>query len=123
MHTGRASHPLNLPSGARVLAPSPIGLTGQMWTDQKGLQPFPIPEELSPSELQSTKMEFVRGAEMALEAGFDGVEFHSANGYLLEQFLHPSSNHRTDGYGGSPENRKRFLLEIIELAKARIGAQ
>jgi N-ethylmaleimide reductase len=122
MHTGRVSHPLNLPAGAKILAPSAVGLTGQMWTDQKGLQPFPVPQEMTEEELQTTKLEFVRAAELAMEAGFAGVEIHAANGYLLEQFLHPNSNQRKDGYGGSIDNRKRFLLEVVELAKARIGA-
>lgn len=123
MHTGRVSHPLNLPQGARVLAPSAIGMSGEMWTDQKGKQPFPVPKEMTGEEVEQAKGEFLRSAEMAMEAGFDGIELHAANGYLLEQFLNPSSNQRKDRYGGSSEGRMRFLLEIVEEASSRIGSK
>ena len=119
MHTGRISHPLNMPEGAKILAPSAIKAPGQMWTDSKGLQDYPIPEEMSTEELTRTKAEYVTAAKNAINAGFDGVELHGANGYLLEQFLSPVTNIRKDLYGGNIENRARFVLEvIIEVAKA-----
>lgn len=121
MHTGRVSHPHNLPKGARVVAPSAIQASGKMWTDQEGLLDLPVPQELSLEDLENTKQEFVQASRNAIEAGFDGVEFHSANGYLLEQFLSPHSNQRTDNYGGSIENRARFILEIAEEVNNAIG--
>ncbi|HKZ38546.1 MAG TPA: alkene reductase [Chryseolinea sp.] len=121
MHTGRVSHANNLPEGGRVVAPSSILAQGQMWTDQEGLKELPIPQELTSDELQATKEEYIQSAINAIEAGFDGVELHGANGYLLEQFLSPHSNKRTDHYGGSIENRTRFVLEIARGAAAAIG--
>jgi len=123
MHTGRISHPLNLPEGAQILAPSAVKPAGQMWTDAQQLQDFPTPKAMSAQELQSTKAEFVNAAKNAIEAGFDGVELHGANGYLLEQFLSPISNIRTDNYGGSIENRCRFVIETVSEVTAAIGAE
>ncbi len=122
MHTGRISHVLNLPAGAEVLAPSAVAAAGQMWTDSAQMQDNPTPRALTSEELQSTKAEFVNAAKNAIEAGFDGVELHGANGYLLEQFLSPISNIRTDNYGGSIENRARFVLEVAADVAAAIGA-
>ena len=122
MHTGRVSHPLNLPDGARVIAPSPIGLKGSMWTDQMQLQPYPVPEEMTPAEIESTIEEYVTSAKFAIEAGFDGIELHGANGYLLEQFINPTANQRTDEYGGSIENRIRFVMEVAKRTASAIGA-
>jgi N-ethylmaleimide reductase len=96
MHTGRISHELNLPAGAKVLAPSAVKPSGQMWTDQKQMQDFPVPNAMTAKELELTKKEFVDAAKNAIEAGFDGAELHGANGYLLEQFLSPVSNVRKD---------------------------
>jgi N-ethylmaleimide reductase len=121
MHTGRISHILNMPEGAQVLAPSAVKAAGQMWTDAQQLQDFPVPKAMSPDELLLTKNEFVTAAKNAIEAGFDGVELHSANGYLLEQFLSPISNIRTDNYGGSIENRCRFVLDVANLVAEAIG--
>ncbi len=121
MHTGRIGHPANLPKGAVVVAPSAILATGQMWTDKEGLQNHPVPQALSTQQLQETKAEFVRAARNAIEAGFDGIELHGANGYLLEQFLSPHSNTRTDGYGGNIKNRSRFILEVAHEIGEAIG--
>lgn len=121
MHTGRISHALNLPGGAQVLAPSAIKPAGQMWTDAKQMQDFPTPKAMTADELEQTKAEFVNAAKNAIAAGLDGVELHSANGYLLEQFLSPVSNIRTDNYGGSIENRSRFVLEVVSEVVAAIG--
>ncbi|MCB9487698.1 MAG: alkene reductase [Deltaproteobacteria bacterium] len=122
MHTGRISHPNNMPEGARVLAPSAIAAAGEMWTDQEGLKPHPVPEEMTEADIESTIEEFVQGAKNAVEAGFDGVELHGANGYLITQFLNPKANQRTDQWGGSPENRNRFAIEVAERTAAAIGA-
>lgn len=121
MHTGRISHPLNMPHGARILAPSAVKPAGQMWTDAEKLQDYPVPQEMTAEDIQNTKDEFVLAAKNAMDAGFDGVELHGANGYLLEQFLSPHTNVRTDQYGGSIENRCRFVLEVISAVADAIG--
>ncbi|MFA6571969.1 MAG: alkene reductase [Bacteroidota bacterium] len=121
MHTGRISHPLNMPEGAQILAPSAVKAAGQMWTDSKMLQDFPIPKEMSEEDILRTKAEFVSAAKNAMDAGFDGVELHGANGYLLEQFLSPVSNIRKDNYGGTIENRSRFVIEVVSAVAHEIG--
>lgn len=123
MHTGRVSHPLNMSSGAKIIAPSAVALEGEMWTDQKQLQPYPVPQEMTLDDIQNTIKEFVKSAELAVEAGFDGVELHGANGYLLEQFLNPAANKRNDNYGGSIENRIRFVLEVVKQVVSAIGGE
>ncbi len=123
MHTGRVSHPLNMPAGSRILAPSPIGLTGKVWTDAQGEQPYPVPETMTESDIRATIAEYVRSAVLAREAGFDGVELHGANGYLINQFLNTASNQRTDGWGGSIENRMRFAVEIARQTVAKVGRE
>ena len=124
MHTGRVSHPLNLPSDAKVLAPSPIAAANtEMYTDQEGMQSLPVPEAIALQNIDETIQEYVHSAKSAIEAGFDGVELHGANGYLLEQFLNPASNTRTDNYGGNIENRNRFLLEVSEAVANAIGKE
>jgi N-ethylmaleimide reductase len=123
MNTGRIGHQLNLPAGAKVLAPSAVKAAGQMWTDQQQMQDFPVPAEMTASDIAEAKKEFVAAALNAIEAGFDGVELHGANGYLLEQFLSPYSNIRTDNYGGSIENRSRFVLEVSEGVSSVIGKE
>jgi N-ethylmaleimide reductase len=92
-----------------------------MHTDQEGMQPLPVPKELSTDEISAVIAEFVKSASYAIEAGFDGVELHGANGYLLDQFLNSASNHRTDKYGGSPEKRNRFVLEVTAAVANTIG--
>lgn len=121
MHTGRISHLLNIPEGAEILGPSAVKPAGQMWTDAAGMQDFPLPKAMTSEDLASTKAEFVSAAKNAMEAGFDGVELHSANGYLLEQFLSPVSNIRNDNYGGSIENRCRFVIEVVTAVAEVIG--
>lgn len=123
MHTGRIGHALNLPAGATLLAPSAVKAAGQMWTDQEGMQDFPEPKAMSPEELKTAIKEFEISAGLAVKAGFDGVELHAANGYLLEQFLSPFSNQRTDEYGGSIENRCRFVLEVVDAVSKAIGKE
>lgn len=123
MHTGRISHRLNMPAGAQIIAPSAVKAAGQMWTDLQKLQDFPVPKEMSAEDFVQTKAQFVAAAKNAVEAGFDGVELHAANGYLLEQFLSPVSNIRKDKYGGSVENRSRFVLEIVAAVADEIGSR
>jgi len=122
MHTGRVSHSMNLAVGARVLAPSAISLKGKIWTDQKQMQDYPQPEVMSMGDIQQAIQEYARSASLALDAGFDGVELHGANGYLIDQFLNPAANQRTDDFGGTPENRMRFALEVARATVQAIGA-
>lgn len=122
MHAGRISHSLNLPSGAIALAPSAVQAAGQMWTDQEGMKDFDVPKAMSSEELKQTIKEYQQSAILAVKAGFDGVELHAANGYLLEQFISPVSNIRTDEYGGSIENRCRFVLEVVDNVIEAIGS-
>ena len=121
MHTGRIGHPLNLPAGARILAPSAVAAAGEMYTDAEGLQPHPVPQAMTEADIQTAIAEYVQAAKNAITAGMDGVELHSANGYLLEQFIRPNSNLRTDRYGGSIENRARFVLEVADAVISAIG--
>ena len=122
MHAGRIFHPLNLPAGAEGIAPSAVAAKGEMWTDQQQMQPQPVPRALRTEELAKVRDEYVTSAKLAIEAGFDGVELHGANGYLLEQFLNPQSNQRTDDYGGSVKNRARFVLDVARAVAGAIGA-
>jgi N-ethylmaleimide reductase len=123
MHTGRISHLLNIPEGAQIIAPSAVKAAGQMWTDSKMLQDFPVPTAMTDEDISHTKTEFVDAGLNALDAGFDGVELHGANGYLLEQFLSPISNIRNDRYGGSIENRCMFVIEVADLLAEAIGKE
>ena len=121
MHTGRVGHPLNLPAGAEIIAPSAVAAPGEMYTDQKGPQPHPVPRAMTADDIARTRQEFVVAAKNAMRAGFDGVELHCANGYLLEQFINPHTNQRTDAYGGSIENRIRFVIEVARQTAQAIG--
>lgn len=121
MHTGRITHPANLPDGAKVVGASAVRANADMWTDESGMQPLPEPEAMSEDEIRKTINEFAVAAKNAIRAGFDGVELHGANGYLLEQFLNPEVNVRTDQYGGSIENRIRFVVEVAESVANAIG--
>ena len=107
-HVGRISHPSLQPGGALPVAPSAIAPAGQAWT-LDGMKPFVTPRALETSEIAGIVEDFRRGARNARQAGFDGVELHGANGYLIDQFLRDGANRRTDRYGGSAANRARFL--------------
>ena len=96
MHTGRISHPANMPAGSKMLAPSAVAAPGEMWTDGNGMQPHPVPVEMSEADIALTIAEYANASKRAIEAGFDGVELHGANGYMIEQFLNTATNQRTD---------------------------
>lgn len=123
MHTGRIGHPNNLPAGAEVVGPSAIVAKGEMYTDQEGALPHPTPKEMTAEDIDTAINEFVQAAKNAIEAGFDGVELHGANGYLIDQFINPGANQRTDNYGGSVENRARFAIEVAQKTAEAIGAE
>jgi N-ethylmaleimide reductase len=121
MHTGRIAHPANMPAKTEILAPSAISAKGEIWTDSHGWQPHPTPRAMTTREVEQMVKQYVKAATQAIAAGFDGVEIHAANGYLPDQFLHPSTNKRTDKYGGNIANRVRFVLEIVAAVSSAIG--
>lgn len=120
MHTGRVAHPLNLPPGAEVLAPSAVAAEGAMFTDAQGPQPYPVPRAMTEADIWTTVDEYTQAARNAVAAGFDGVELHGANGYLLEQFLSPQTNQRDDAWGGSVEKRIGFVVEVVKRVTAAV---
>ncbi|MER6998403.1 alkene reductase [Streptomyces sp. NPDC000410] len=122
MHAGRIGHPVIWPDQELVsVAPSAVTPAGQLFTGE-GLQDFVPPRELSGDEVRATIGEYVDAARNAIEAGFDGVELHGANGYLIHQFLSTNTNRRTDEWGGSVENRIRFAVEVTRAVADAIGA-
>ncbi|MEQ1516877.1 MAG: alkene reductase [Usitatibacteraceae bacterium] len=123
MHTGRVTHVANLPAGAEVVGPTDVVCPGEMYTDSSGMQPHSKPRAMTQADIDHAVNEFATAAKLAIEAGFDGVELHAANGYLIEQFLNANVNTRTDGYGGSNAGRNRFALEIARASIAAIGAE
>jgi len=123
MHTGRVAHIANLPAGAEVLGPTGEACPGEMYTDANGMQPHTPPRAMTEREIARAVAEFAESARLAIDAGFDGVELHAANGYLIEQFLNPNVNKRTDSYGGSIANRNRFALEVAHAVSSAIGAK
>src|SRR3954471_3660451 len=118
-HVGRISHPSLQPDGGLPVAPSAIAAEGTVYT-YSGPQPFVAPRALELAEIPGIVEQFAHGARTALESGFDGVEIHGANGYLIDQFLRDGTNHRTDRYGGSIENRVRFPPGVVR-AVADVG--
>ncbi|MBS1158102.1 MAG: NADH-flavin oxidoreductase/NADH oxidase [Proteobacteria bacterium] len=123
MHTGRVSHSSNLPLGASVIAPSAIAVPGETWTDSDGMQAHPVPREMNEDDIAQSIAEYAASAKLAMQAGFDGVELHAANGYLIDQFLNTASNQRDDRWGGTVENRIRFATEVAKATVAAIGAE
>ena len=121
-HVGRISHPSFQPGGVLPVAPSAIKPKGQAFTT-KGFEPIPTPRALETAEIPGLVEQYVQAAQNDLAAGFDFVEVHAANGYLIDQFLRDQTNKRTDSYGGSIENRSRLLLAIIEAVTAAVGAE
>ncbi|MCJ8166090.1 alkene reductase [Pontibacter sp. E15-1] len=125
-HVGRISHP-DFHDGALPVAPSPLNPNDKAYTPQ-GFKDTVAPRELTVEDIKQIVQDFKNGAKNAMEAGFDGVEVHSSNGYLLHQFFASTSNVRTDAYGGSIENRARILFEILDAIKevmpiGRVGAR
>jgi len=123
MHTGRVSHSENMEPNSRILAPSAIGMSGKMWTDKKGNQAYPEPLEMTLLDIEQAQEEHVVAAKNAIKAGFDGVELHGANGYLIDQFINTASNKRQDEYGSSLVNHCRFALEVANKVSNAIGPQ
>ena len=121
MHAGRVAHPDNTPHHRQPVAPSAIAPGSQMFT-AAGMQDIPTPRALSTQEVLETIADFRHAARSAIDAGADGVEIHGANGYIVQQFLAPNANIRTDRYGGSIENRARFAIEVAAAIAEEIGA-
>jgi N-ethylmaleimide reductase len=120
-HVGRISHSSMQPGGVLPVAPSAIAAGGQLFT-AKGMLPFETPRALETSEIPGIVQAYGKAARRSIEAGFDLVEIHAANGYLIDQFLRDGTNHRTDQYGGSLENRLRFLVEVTRAVVDAVGA-
>ena len=120
-HVGRISHPDFL-DGKQPVAPSAIAPSGKVYTPE-GMKPYETPRALESDEIPSVVQAYVNGAINAIAAGFDGVEIHGANGYLIDQFLRDGTNTRDDAYGGSIENRSRFLFEIVDGITNAIGSE
>ncbi|MFI6090851.1 alkene reductase [Streptomyces sp. NPDC051218] len=121
-HVGRMTHPLTLPDGELPVAPSAIGIGGKQIFTRDGLLDHVTPRELTTREIAETVADFASAARRAVEAGFDGVEIHGANGYLIHQFVADNTNQRTDQYGGSTTGRLRFATEIVEAVVSEVGA-
>jgi N-ethylmaleimide reductase len=121
MHAGRIAHPDNTPHHRQPVAPSAISAAQPMFTPT-GMQKTPEPRALTTAEVRQTIRDFAHAASSAIKAGADGVEIHGANGYLIQQFIAPNANTRTDEYGGSIENRARFAIEVAKAVAAEIGA-
>ncbi|WP_031125542.1 alkene reductase [Streptomyces sp. NRRL S-623] len=121
MHAGRIGHPVLLPDGLTPVSASPVRAAGQIYTHE-GPKDFVEPRELTDAEIRQTIADFAAAARNAIDAGFDGVELHGANGYLIHQFLAPNTNLRTDEWGGSEAARIRFAVEVVKAVAAEIGA-
>jgi N-ethylmaleimide reductase len=123
MHCGRVSQAINMPNNSEVLAPSAVQLDGEIWTDSAAMQAYSVPREMTEADIAHAIAEYVTACKNAIAAGFDGVELHGANGYLIDQFFNTASNQRTDAWGGSVQNRIRFAVEIAKAAADAIGAE
>ncbi|MFJ9611949.1 alkene reductase [Kitasatospora sp. NPDC101176] len=122
MHTGRIGHPSLLPDGLVPVGPSAVAAEGQVFTHE-GPKDFVTPEELDEAGIRRTIADFAAAARNAVEAGFDGVEIHGANGYLIHQFLAPNANRRTDGWGGDTAGRIRFAVEVVRAVADAVGPE
>jgi N-ethylmaleimide reductase len=121
-HTGRIALPDFLPERTQPVAPSAVQAKGQNYTDE-GMKEFVMPREITKEEIAQTVQDFAAAATNAISAGFDGVELHAASGYIVQQFLTTNANLRSDEYGGSLENRTRFLFEVLDAMIAAIGSE
>ncbi|MFE3441765.1 alkene reductase [Nocardia sp. NPDC059180] len=122
-HVGRMTHPLNLPGGATPLAPSPVRITGSQIFTNQGPVDHVTPRAMTTAEADATVEDFAAEARNAIAAGFDGVEVHGANGYLIQQFLAENTNQRTDRYGGSRNRRLQLAVDIVTAVAAEVGAE
>jgi N-ethylmaleimide reductase len=123
MHNGRAGHVANLPAGAEVVSSTAVPLEGQVWTDALGMQTPTTPRPMNDADIAAAIAEYAHTATLAIDAGFDGIELHGANGYLIEQFLNANVNTRTDTWGGSPAARNRFALAVAKACVDAIGSE
>jgi N-ethylmaleimide reductase len=123
MHTGRVGHVANLPAGAEVIGPGTAVCPGEMYTDSQGMQPYSAPRAMTGDDISHAIGEYVMASRLALDAGFDGVELHGANGYLIEQFLNPLVNQRSDEYAQGIEGRNQFAIEVARATVKAIGPQ
>jgi N-ethylmaleimide reductase len=123
MHTGRVTHLANLPAGAEVLGPVGGTCPGEMYTDAQGMQPHSPARAMTATDIAHAIGEYAQSARLAIEAGFDGIELHAANGYLIEQFLNPNVNRRSDAWGDGIAGRNRFAIEVAQAASAAIGPE
>jgi N-ethylmaleimide reductase len=121
MHCGRVANVANMPAGAEVLGPSTAACPGEMFTDTLGMQPYSPPRAMTEVDISHAVEQHVEAAKLALDAGFDGIELHGANGYLIEQFLNPLVNSRTDRHGSGITGRNRLALEIARATVTAIG--
>ncbi len=121
MHCGRVAQVANLPAGAEVLGPGAVACPGETYTDALGMQPYSPPRAMTEADIAHAVQEYVVSAKLAMDAGFDGVEVHAANGYLIEQFLNPLINLRSDGHGGSIGARNRLALDVTRAVVLAIG--
>lgn len=122
MHCGRVSQAINMPSNSEVVAPSAVQLDGEIWTDSAAMQAYSVPREMTEADIATAIAEYATACKNAIAAGFDGVELHGANGYLIDQFFNTATNQRTDQWGGKIENRIRFAVAVAKAAAAAIGA-
>lgn len=122
MHVGRIGHPHNLTEGGRLVSPTGEAAPGEMYTDQAGPQPHPAHDAMTEADIEEAIEGYVQAARNAVDAGFDFVEIHGANGYLIDQFLSPNVNTRTDAWGGDAAGRRRFAVEVARRTAAAIGA-
>jgi N-ethylmaleimide reductase len=123
MHTGRIGQIANMPAGAEIVGPMAEAAPGETYTDTNGMQPYSLPRRMNERDIVHAVDEYVQAAKLAMEAGFDGVELHGANGYLIEQFLNANVNHRDDEYGISIAGRNRFALEVARATVAAVGGE
>jgi len=122
MHVGRIAHPANRYTSEPPISPSAVKAAGQMWTDAEGMQDMPVPRALETSEIPTVIQTYAQATKNAIAAGFDGVELHSASGYLPMQFLSSNTNQRSDQYGGSASNRIRFVVETLDAMGKAAGS-
>ena len=121
MHTGRVGHPHNLPEGSEVIGTTTAAVDGEMYTDQEGPQAYPAARLMTQDDIREAIQSYVDSAKNAIEAGFDGVELHGANGYLIEQFLNANVNELDNEYNGSAPARAKFALEVVQAVGEAIG--